>query len=176
MKFRVDFSSGEATIVKAFSGMHAIRQAIRELKPRDSKARATPVCDSCEKEFDPSQGTFHIKKVINGPVLGLGAARFKRKTCHELACAVKALEKLHEDTQFISIATFSLSNATYPITANVTVTPALKIPIPISTNGTFMPDVFAGRYPCDFPKCQAAKVAFRSYSDLKEHKRSEHSY
>jgi hypothetical protein len=129
-----------------------------------------------EREFDPAEGTFHIRKAINRPVMGLGATRFKKKTCHELACAVKALEKLHEDTQFISIATFSLSNASYPITAQVTVTPALKIPISTSGTALFTPDVFAGRFPCDFPQCKEKKLGFRSYSDLKEHKREAHSY
>jgi hypothetical protein len=164
MKFRVDFSSGESTVLKAFSSAHAIRRAILEMKPRDSKARTTPVCDSCEKEFSLSEGTFEVRRSIGSPV-GLAAAKFRRRTCSELACAMKALEKLHEETNPLTLVAFP-SIASRPPGASF-FDHTLKVPI--TTNGApaFSTDVFAGRFPCDFPQCKEKKIGFRSYADLK---------
>jgi hypothetical protein len=176
MKYRVTFPGGLGGVFKAYDHRHAINTAAKRFEMGNGpygNMVCVPACDVCEADLEPTDPIERGRFIDKTYYISRRSVRLR--TCPEMGCAIKGLERLVSESGFHLPAQQVISTGGLPLSAPYTsgyVSPAPVTAPPVDLD--FAKEALVWRYKCDNPRCE--KLGFRSYQELREHKKENHAY
>jgi hypothetical protein len=173
VKFRITFPGGTSGVFKAHDQHHAVQMAVKKFEFSDTQPTIiVPVCDVCEKAIEPTD-PYERQRFID-KTFNLSRRSLRMRTCGNMECAIRALERLVDESSFRLPEQQVISAGGLPLEVSYG-SPYTPAPSFFDNPNLIAESIAQGnRYFCQNEKCNG--LGFHSYQDFRDHKKNVHSY